>query len=132
MICLKPWPKLYFERNKILKMRMIMMIWVSLMWTVWEGWPRGRGGGHLGASHSKSLKYPFTKLKSKNYEDDRFLFLKIPSSSVFILALKFLQKSAKSCATIIILENHNICKNRLKYWNKNCKRAYLKNRLTIS
>ena len=68
----------------------------------------------------------------KNHEDDRFPFLKIPSSSVFVLALKFLQisqNSAKSCVVslqkeqLFVLENHDFCKNRLKYQSISYKRA---------
>ena len=60
----------------------------------------------------------------KNHEDDHFPFLKIPSYSVFVLALKFpqvSQNSAKSCVVLLqkeqllVLENHNFCKNKLKY-----------------
>ena len=59
----------------------------------------------------------------KNHKDDRFSFLKIPSSSVFVLALKFpqiSQNSAKSCVVLLqkeqllVLENHDFCKNRIK------------------
>lgn len=66
-------------------------------------------------------------------------FFKVPSSSVFVLALKFpqkSQKSAKSCVVLLlkgqlfVLENHGIHENRLKYQNRNCKRADLKSRLT--
>ena len=60
----------------------------------------------------------------KNHEDDRFPFLKIPSSSVFVLALKFTQisqNSAKSCVVLLqkeqllVLENHDFCENKSKY-----------------
>ena len=53
-----------------------------------------------------------------------FLFFKIPSSSVFVLALKFpqiSQNSAKSCAVLLqkgqlfVLENYDACKNKLEY-----------------
>ena len=66
------------------------------------------------------------------YEDDHFPHLKIPSSSIFILALKFLQisqNSAKSCVVLLqkeqlfVLENHDFCKNRLKYQSISYKRA---------
>ena len=69
-----------------------------------------------------------------------FFFFKIPSSSVFVSALKFLQKSqksAKSCVVlflkkqVFVLENHGICKERLKYQNMIYKRAYFKSELTI-
>jgi len=59
--------------------------------------------------------------RSKNHEDDHFPFFKIPSSSVFVLALKFLlisQNSAKSCVVLLfVLKNHDIYKNKLKYQN---------------
>ena len=60
----------------------------------------------------------------KNHEDDRFLFLKIPLSSVFVLALKFpqmYQNSAKSYVVLLqkgqlfVLKNYDACKNKLKY-----------------
>ena len=68
----------------------------------------------------------------KNHEDDRFPFLKIPSSSVFVLALKFpqiSQNSAKSCVVLLqkeqlfVLENHDFCKNELKYQSISYERA---------
>ena len=68
----------------------------------------------------------------KNHEDDPFPFLKIPSSSVFVLALEFpqiSQNSAKSCAVLLqkeqllVLKNHDFCKNRLKYQSINDKIA---------
>jgi len=58
--------------------------------------------------------------RSKNYEDDHFPFFKIPSSSVFILALKFpliSQNSAKSCEVLLqkgqffVLKIHDVCRN---------------------
>ena len=64
-----------------------------------------------------------------------FFFFKILSSSVFVLTLKFLQKSqksAKSCVVLLlkgqlfVLENHGICKNRLKYQNMSYEIAYKK------
>ena len=71
--------------------------------------------------------------RSKNHEDDHFHFFKIPSSSVFVLALKFpqiSQNSAKSCVVLVlkrqefISENHNICKDKLKYQIISYERAY--------
>ena len=68
----------------------------------------------------------------KNHEDDRFPLLKIPSSSVFILALKFTQisqNSAKSCVVllqkeqVLVLENYDFCKNKSKYQSISYKRA---------
>jgi len=62
--------------------------------------------------------------RCKNHEDDHFPFFKIPSSSVFVLALKFpqiSQNSAKSCAVLVrkgqtfVLENYDARKNKLKY-----------------
>ena len=62
--------------------------------------------------------------RSKNHEDDHFPFFKIPSSSVFVLALKFpliSQNSAKSCVVLLqkeqllVLEDHDFCENKLKY-----------------
>ena len=64
--------------------------------------------------------------RSKNYKDDHFHFFKILSPSVFVLALKFpqiSQNSAKSYvvslqkAQLFVLENHDLCKNKLKYQN---------------
>ena len=61
---------------------------------------------------------------SKNYKDDHFPFFKIPSSSVFVLALQFpliSQNSAKSCVVLLqkgqlfVLENYDACKNKLEY-----------------
>ena len=72
--------------------------------------------------------------RSKNHEDDHFFF-KIPLSSVFVLAFKFLQisqNSAKSCIVLLhkgqllVLENHDICKEKLKYQNISHVRAYEK------
>ena len=78
----------------------------------------------------------------KNHEDDRFPFLKIPSSSVFVLALKFTQisqNSAKSCVVLLqkdqlfVLKNHDFCKNKLKYpsisYKKACEKAERQNSL---
>ena len=68
----------------------------------------------------------------KNHEDDRFPFLKIPSSSIFVLALKFTQishNSAKSCVVLLqkkqllVLKNHDFCKNKLKYQGISYERA---------
>ena len=73
--------------------------------------------------------------RCKNHEDDHFSFLKIPSSSVFVLALKFLQisqNSAKSCAVLLQkgqlfdLENYDTCKNKLEYLNISYEKAYEK------
>ena len=51
----------------------------------------------LGSSHSKRFDFLLVPLTQygvkKNHEDDRSPFLKIPSSSVFVLALKFPQIS---------------------------------------
>ena len=61
-----------------------------------------------------------------------FLFLKIPSSSIFVLALKFpqiSQNSAKSCVVLLqkeqllVLENHGFYKNELKYHSISYERA---------
>ena len=66
-----------------------------------------------------------------------FLFSKFLHLLFFVLVLKFPQKPAKSCVVLLlkgqlfVLENHGICKNRLKYQNINYERAYLKSRLTI-
>ena len=72
-----------------------------------------------------SLGCPTNPLRSeKNHEDDHFPFLKISSSSVFVLALKFTQisqNSAKSCVVLLrkeqllALKNHDFWKNELKY-----------------
>jgi len=71
--------------------------------------------------------------RSKNHKDDYFSFFKIPISYVFVLALKFPQKSQKSAKSHVVLllkgkifvsENHSFCKKRLKYQNINYKRAY--------
>ena len=68
----------------------------------------------------------------KKYEDDRFPFLKIPSSSVFVLASQFpqiSQNSAKSCVVslqkeqFLVFENHDFCKNELNYQSTSYKRA---------
>ena len=68
----------------------------------------------------------------KNHEDDRFPFLKIPSSSVFVLALKFSQisqNSAKSCVVLLqkeqllVPENHDSRKNKSKYQSISNERA---------
>ena len=65
-------------------------------------------------------EYGGTKIKKLTI----FLFFKIPSSSVFVLALKFpqiSQNSAKSCAVLVqkgqifVLENYDARKNKLKY-----------------
>ena len=74
--------------------------------------------------------------RSKNHEDDHFPFFKIPSSSIFVLAIKFpqiSQNSAKSCVVLLqkgqlfALENHDVCKNELKYQSisyvKACEKA---------
>ena len=70
--------------------------------------------------------------RGKNHEDDHFSFLKIPSSSIFVLALKFpqiSQNSAKSCVVLLqngqlfILKNHDVRKNKLKYQNISYERA---------
>ena len=76
--------------------------------------------------------------RSKNHEDDHFLFFQIPSSSVFVLALKFpqiSQNSAKSCVVslqkeqLFVLENHDFCKYELIYqsisYKRTCKKAYI-------
>ena len=69
---------------------------------------------------------------TKNHENDRFPFLKIPSSSVFVLALKFSQipqNSAKSCVVLLqkkqllVLENHDFCKNKSRYQSISNERA---------
>ena len=78
----------------------------------------------------------------KNHEDDHFPFFKIPSSSVFVLALKFpkiSQNSAKSCVVLLqkdqlfVLKNHDFCKNKLKYpsisYEKACEKAERQNSL---
>merc|ERR1712002_1142696 len=71
----------------------------------------------------------------KNHKDNHFPFLKIPSSSVFVLALKFTQisqNSAKSCVVLLqkeqllVLENHDFCENRYKYQSISYVRAYEK------
>ena len=71
----------------------------------------------------------------KNHEDANFYFFKIPSSSVFILALKFSQisqNSVESCIVLIqkgqffILENHDVCRNKLEYQNIRFESAYEK------
>ena len=71
-------------------------------------------------------------MDEKDHEDDRFPFLKIPSSSVFVLASKFtqiFQNSAKSCVVLLqkeqllVLENHDFYKNKLKYHSISYKRA---------
>ena len=73
--------------------------------------------------------------RSKNHEDDHFPFFKIPSSSIFVLALKFpqiSQNSAKSCVVLLqkgqlfVLENYDACKNKLKYKNISYEKAYEK------
>ena len=73
--------------------------------------------------------------RSKNHEDDHFPFFKIPSSSVFVLAPKFPQislNSAKSCVVLLqkgqlfVLENHDICKNKLRYKNISYETAHEK------
>ena len=73
--------------------------------------------------------------RSKNHEDDHFPFFKIPSSSVFVLALKFpqiSQNSAKSCVVLLqkgqlfALENHDVCKKKLKYQNISYRIVYEK------
>jgi len=73
--------------------------------------------------------------RSKNNEDNYFPFFKIPSSSIFVLALNFPQKSQKSAKSCVVLflkrqlfvfENHSIYKNRLKYKIISYKRAYQK------
>ena len=70
--------------------------------------------------------------RSKNHEDDYLPFYKIPSSSVFVLALKFpqiSQNSAKSCVVLLqkeqllVLENHDFHKNKLKYHSISYERA---------
>ena len=70
--------------------------------------------------------------RNKNHEDDHFPFFKIPSSSVFVLALKFpqiSQNSAKSCVVslqkeqFLVFENHDFCKNELNYQSTSYKRA---------
>jgi len=70
--------------------------------------------------------------RNKNHEDDRFPFVKIPPSSIFVLALKFpqiSQNSAKSCVVLVpkrqfISENHNIGKNKMKYQIISYEKAY--------
>ena len=73
--------------------------------------------------------------RRKNNEDDHFPFFKIPSSSVFVLALKFpqiSQNSAKSCLVLLqkgqssILENHDVGENKQKHANISYERAYEK------
>ena len=70
---------------------------------------------------------------AKNDEDDHFSFFEIPSSSIFVLASKFSQisqNSAESCVVLVpkeqwfISENHNICRNKLKYQIISYERAY--------
>ena len=76
--------------------------------------------GKLGVS----LRPAYAIWRNKNHEDERFPFFKIPSSSVFVLALKFTQisqNSAKSCVVLLqkeqllVLENHDFCENKSKY-----------------
>ena len=64
--------------------------------------------------------------RSKIHEDDRFSFSKIPSFSVFVLALKFpqiSQNSAKSSVVslqkeqLFVVENHDFCKSKWRYQN---------------
>ena len=61
-----------------------------------------------------------------------FSFFKIPSSSIFVLALKILQisqNSAKSCVVLLqkeqllILENQDFCKNKSEYQSISYERA---------
>jgi len=72
---------------------------------------------------------------SKNHKDDHFLIFKIPSSSVFVLALKFPQISQNSAKPGVVLlqkgqlfalENHDVCKKKLKYQNISYKIVYEK------
>ena len=67
-------------------------------------------------------------------------FFKIPSSSVFVLALKFpqiSQNSAKSCVVLLQkrqlfgLKNHDFCKTKLKYQKISYERAYNKAELQL-
>ena len=61
--------------------------------------------------------------------------MKISSSSVFVLAFKFLhisQNSAKFCVILLQkeqlfnLKNHGVCKNKLRYQNISNEKAYEK------
>ena len=105
----------------------VVIVVVVVVTTMWS----------CGASHRKSwevsLHSTWVMWRSKNHEDDHCLFFKIPSSSVFDLALKFPQislNSAKSCVVLLqkeqifVLENHDIYKNILKYKNINYERAH--------
>ena len=72
--------------------------------------------------------------RSKNHEDDYFPFFKIPSSPVFVLALKFpqiSQNSAKFCVVLLqkrqfVLRNYDVCKIELRYQNVSYERVYKK------
>ena len=90
----------------------------------------------LRALYSKKFEFLLIPLTQsgvkKNHEDDCFPSLKIPSSSVFVLALKFpqiSQNAAKSCVVslqkkqLFVLKNHDFCKNELKYQSISYKRA---------
>ena len=79
--------------------------------------------------------------RSKNHEDDHFPIFKIPLPSVFVLALKFPQislNSAKSCVVLLqkahlfFLENHDVCKNKLKHQNIRYEGAYEKAELQFN
>jgi len=82
-----------------------------------------------------SLHPTWVMWRNKNNEDDHFLFFKIPSSSVFVLTLKFLhisQNSAKSCVVLLqkgqlfVLKNQDVCKNELRYKTMSYQRAHEK------
>ena len=73
--------------------------------------------------------------RNKNHEDDHFTFLKIPSFSIFVLALKFPQTSLNSAKSYVVLlkkrqlfvlKNHDICKNKLRFKNQSYERAHKK------
>ena len=65
----------------------------------------------------------------------RFPFFKIPSSSVFVLTLEVTHRNQWESkipfivllpiGQLLVLENHNICMDRLQYYSKNYERAYL-------
>ena len=77
---------------------------------------------HLGASHWKSWEYPFALLGWCGGQ--KIMKMTIFLSFIFVLTLKFpqiSQNSAKSCVVLLqkeqifVLENHDLCKNKLKY-----------------
>ena len=65
----------------------------------WRAWVL-----HIAKVWSIPSPYLGKMKEQKNHKDDHFLFFKIPSSSVFVLALKFpqiSQNSAKSCVVLV-------------------------------